>query len=94
MKNEKQILATVFETICKQVWSDGGDGCGLIFCKNKDYKEVSKDFDYYYQNWLKDYRGENYNLTEGEDFHLWSNNSNENFFFTSNKQKVIHASFF
>jgi hypothetical protein len=89
MSNEKKILASVFETICKQVWSDGGDGCALIYCKSKNYKEVSKDFDYYYTNWLKTYKGIVYKLTEGEDYDLWSDNSNENFFFTSNKQKVI-----
>jgi len=89
MEQEKELLASVFETICKQVWSDGGDGSALIYCKFKNYKEVSKDFNYYYTNWLKTYRGIEYKLTEGEDYDLWSDNSNENFFFTSNKQKVI-----
>lgn len=81
MLEEKEILEDVLKTICKLVWSDGGDGCGLIYCKNKDYKEVSKDFNYYFSK--------EYKLTEGEDYHLWSDNLNENFFFTSNKQKVI-----
>lgn len=85
----KEILASIFETITKQVWSDGGDGCAFIYCKNKDYKEVSKDFDYYYKNWLKDYNESEYFLVEGEDYHLWTDKSNENFFFTSNRNKII-----
>ena len=90
----KEILASIFETITKQVWSDGGYGCALIYCKNKDYKEVSNHFKNYVNNinWINDKSyvgGYYYDLIEGEDYHLWTDKSNENFLFTSNRNKII-----
>ena len=82
--DKKDLLFSVFETIFKLVWSDGGDGCGFIYCKNIDYKEVSN----IYKDWLKNYHVK-YKLIKGKDYCLWTDKSNENFFFTSNKQKVI-----
>jgi hypothetical protein len=78
---DKRTFCTIFELIWKLVLSDGGDGTGMIYCTYNNYKEVSRLFKYYIDNWLQ--KDNTLEFIEYEDYNLITDGINENFIITS-----------
>lgn len=83
MINNKKMLSDVFELIWKLVQSDGGDGCGVIFCTYDNYKEISNQFKFYIDTWLN--KSSEMKLLEEDGYDLITDGCNENFIITSDK---------
>jgi hypothetical protein len=85
---ECQLFHPLFQTLGQFVWSVGGDGDGVVVCKNYNFQEVGKLFN----SWLDSYfycRGHSntYKIHETDTSYLITDESNENFLFVKGDEK-------